>query len=222
MKFWIGLFLGILVSSAYWYMPGENDNSQDISDLSSINNTMSEATAEPDESRKNEVGIEPNASLEPNPVGLPQEEPVYSSELPNSANTTSPGVPIQTSHEHAELMQKSTPRKTVAELHRDLELEEIDSTWAPIMESIISEFVVEHELIEAFSINHVTCRTTLCEIQAFGFEGHSQWNQMMNQMQANDWYRQFNGMSTESTSNNGKATVITILHRSNEEDQSDA
>ncbi len=101
----------------------------------------------------------------------------------------------------------------MAELHRDLELEEIDPDWAPTMESLISEYLLAHDFVEAFSINHITCKSSLCEIQAFGYEGHQQWNTMMSQMRSNDWYREFNGTSISSTSNDGKATVVTVLHR---------
>ena len=54
--------------------------------------------------------------------------------------------PIQTSYAHDKLIKGTTPRKSISQLHEELELEDLDSNWSPQMESYISEYLVKHVL----------------------------------------------------------------------------
>ena len=214
MKFILGLILGATLASIYWINAA--NNSDGIVHTSTPTNASSNEIDHPylPEQITLEESLDPPSVVSTSPAHHNStDEFAQSTNSPAANNEGSPTLPIQTSYEHETMMRRQSARPSVAELHKALELEAIDSTWAPSTESLLSEYLLAHDFIEAFSINHITCRTTMCEIEAFGYEGHQKWNTMMSQMRENGWFKQFSGTSTSSTSHEGKSTVISILHR---------
>ena len=62
----------------------------------------------------------------------------------------------------------------------------------------------------------VDCRSTMCEVLAFGNGAPSsskEWNQAIGDMRNQPWYSEIGGESTSMGSQNGRFTVPTILQR---------
>ena len=55
-----------------------------------------------------------------------------------------------------------------------LESEATDDSWSYFMEQTLHMFISSHANAGNFSIFHIECRTTLCEIQAIGFDESTQ------------------------------------------------
>lgn len=62
----------------------------------------------------------------------------------------------------------------------------------------------------------VDCRSSMCEVLAFGNDGPSSsrgWNQAIGEMRKEPWYSDISGESTSMGSQNGRFTVATIFER---------
>ena len=52
----------------------------------------------------------------------------------------------------------------------DLDAEPKDDSWAYYMEQTLTQFIARHPSATDFEISYVECRTTVCQIQAIGFD----------------------------------------------------
>ena len=225
MKFVLGMILGALIATVYWKFAGENhasgratDNQQSLTSAEKLHKSGLSSGSDRSDFDKAKIQKEHASSNKSNQSVGENAEPaeIGIADVGGAASTAADTIksnPIQNSYEHDKLMNQAAQRKPLAHFHEKLEQEEIDLNWAPELESQIAQFLTKHDLIDAFSVNHITCRTSMCEIEAFGFEGHEKWGTIMRQMQTNDWFHQFQGTSTAASAGSGQATVISILHR---------
>lgn len=79
--------------------------------------------------------------------------------------------------------------------HDSLESEPLDASWAIPMESEIYDysFANSQELANNFSVPNVTCRTTICEIQAIGYGERSLeiWQEATEGLESQQWADEF-------------------------------
>lgn len=122
------------------------------------------------------------------------------------------------SDEHAKMLMPRVPegrRLTLPELHAQPATEGKDAQWAAEMEQNLTGFIAQHNASGEFEVLTVECRTTLCEILAFGNLPDSQqrWNLLGAAMSRQPWWASFKGNSTSSSGRNGRTTIVTILQR---------
>lgn len=127
-------------------------------------------------------------------------------------------APIRLSDEHAKMLAPRVPEGrplTLPELHLQLSTEGKDPQWAAEMEQNLTRFIAQHNASGEFELLAVECRTTLCEILAFGNLPDSQqrWNLLGAEMSRQPWWSAFKGNSTSSSGQNGRTTIVTILQR---------
>ena len=115
---------------------------------------------------------------------------------------------------HAEVAAR-TP--TIDELHRALEAEPEDVSWAYEMQNAIQQFLLQSEPMQHFGSASVHCRTALCEIQAIGYapgpEGQTLWSTVMGQMRLQPWMRQFAKTHGYSSGQGDQFVIFTFLER---------
>lgn len=138
----------------------------------------------------------------------------------SSSGGTGTSMPsIALSREHAKVLAPTTGQNrqlTLAELHMQLVSEAKDDNWGTELEQSIRAFLTAKNSPPEFDIMSVECRTTLCEILAFGNLPTSgeRWNELWNQAHAQPWYGEISGNSTSTFVNNQRYVIVTILHRS--------
>ena len=104
---------------------------------------------------------------------------------------------------------------TLSELHMQLSTQRKDENWALEMEQAMRQFLSQSIVSNEFEVLTVECRTTLCEILAFGNLPSSgeRWNAVMADMAKQAWWSSFQGNATSSSDQNGRTTIVTILQR---------
>lgn len=130
-----------------------------------------------------------------------------------------PPLPMpRLSSEHAELL-KPKPRDgqplTPPELHLQFASERADPNWSLTMEQTLRQFIAQGNASGEFDLLNVECRSTLCEITAFGNLPASgqRWNSLLAEMGSQPWWSQFQGNSTSTSGTNGRTTIVSILQR---------
>ena len=97
--------------------------------------------------------------------------------LTSTTSTASPGtraesIPsISLSEEHAKMLSPVPAEgrpPTLRELHMQFATEREDQTWSLAMEQNLSQFLAQNNNSGEFEILNIDCRSTLCEILAFG------------------------------------------------------
>jgi hypothetical protein len=127
-------------------------------------------------------------------------------------------IPIRLSTDHANMLAPAKPDgrpPTLSEQHMQLLTERKDSSWALEMEENLSQFLAQNNATGEFELLSVECRTTLCEILAFGNLPASpqHWNLLGAELSKQPWWSNFQGNSTASSAQNGRTTIVTILQR---------
>ncbi len=212
MKYLIGFVLGCALTGGIWYFSNSNVRSPDVAETAAstgINEFGANAT--PRDATSN--ADNPNQVSDLN--GDPQTQPRAPSSLASSTTVNnSPEPPILTSQGHEKLIsdEKSRP-PSPRELHEQLQKEPTSPDWSPQMEAQLMEALLSHELISDFSIDQLICKTTLCEIQALGIDGHEKWTLIMHDIGQHDWFKQFSSVSTSANSRDKDAIVLTLLQR---------
>jgi hypothetical protein len=159
----------------------------------------------------------PPAALS-SPTGHPQVV------LNSPTSTANPGaaadsIPsISLSAEHAQILSPVLAEgrvPTLQELHMQFATEREDQSWSIAMEQNLSQFLAQNNISGEFEILTVDCRSTLCEILAFGNLPNSpqRWNTLASEMGKQSWWSNFKGNSTSSSEKNGRTTIVTILQR---------
>lgn len=125
---------------------------------------------------------------------------------------------ISLSAEHARLLSPEFSEDrvpTIQELHMQFVSERDDQNWSLAMEQNLSQFLAQHNTAGEFEILTLDCRSTLCEILAFGNLPNSpqRWSLIVSDMGKQPWWSNFKGNSTSSSETNGRTTIVTILVR---------
>jgi hypothetical protein len=183
-----------------------------------------------------EVRVDPTASIATRDVRLPSEVAAAASRAAEAVQTTGQAAstapamaptrtavmdapaPIRLSAEHAKALFPASQegrRLTIQEQHMLLTNESKDASWALEMEQNINQFLAQNNASGEFEILTVECRKTLCEILAFGNlpNSHQRWNAISAEMTRQAWGSNFQGSSSSTGDQNGRATIITILER---------
>jgi hypothetical protein len=84
---------------------------------------------------------------------------------------------------------RALPGMEIPELHRQLEAEPKDLTWAPQIEYEIQNFIRSASAGTSFSLELVECRTTMCELQVTATDpaARAAWSKLLVDMQQQPW-----------------------------------
>jgi hypothetical protein len=126
---------------------------------------------------------------------------------------------IQLSAEHAKVLVQSADQSrppSLAELHMQISAEGKDAEWAFSTEQQIRQYLVSMDQAAEFEVMSVECRTTMCEILAFGNTPASgqRWNQLWDEATKQPWFSSFSGNSTSTFVRNSRYVIVSVLHRS--------
>jgi hypothetical protein len=104
---------------------------------------------------------------------------------------------------------------SLQEWHARFTTERKDDTWALAMEQTLRLFLQQQITANEFEILAVDCRSTLCEILAFGNLPTSgeRWNQLTAELGRQPWANEFQGNHSSSSGQNGRTTIVTLLQR---------
>jgi hypothetical protein len=135
---------------------------------------------------------------------------------PSAAVDSIPSISL--SAEHARMLSPAPTEgrpPTLQELHMQFATEREDPNWSLEMEQNLNQFLAQSNSAGEFEILTVDCRSTLCEILAFGNLPSSpqRWNAIGSEMGKQPWWSNFKGNSTSSSEKNGRTTIVTILQR---------
>lgn len=150
----------------------------------------------------------------PPPAAPADDDQIPSVERLNNIPPLDTPIPIEMSPAHADVAAR-TP--TIDELHRALESEPEDVSWAYEMQNAIQQFLLQSEPMQHFGSASVHCRTALCEIQAIGYApgpaGQTLWSMVMGQMRLQPWMRQFAKTHGYSSGTGDQFVIFTFLER---------
>lgn len=106
---------------------------------------------------------------------------------------------------------------SIPEAHAELEREEVDPTWAEVVERLIATFIAGHPLGASIALVSLQCRTTRCEIvgTVYGEGGVRTWNTVLRDMQQQSWYATYFSDSRLGSGGSmpGEHRFVTILAR---------
>ena len=147
-------------------------------------------------------------------VGQAQDAPGISQSPTSSAERA--GIPISDAHASFVHRQFTTDEatgesRTVREIFEE---EAYDDSWSYFMEQALRQFVSNHAEAAKFSIFHIECRTSMCEIQAIGFDDStgSYWSRILYDLSLEAWY-DFGEVGTYSNDYQGQLAILTRLKR---------
>ena len=105
------------------------------------------------------------------------------------------------------------------DLHAALEAESEDYAWSHFTEQALRHFLGAHAEIIYFDVINIECRTSLCEIQAFGVDNSTvpRWAKILHDLRNQPW-SEFGQVGTSSSTVDGREVLITYLHRSSKSD----
>jgi hypothetical protein len=128
-------------------------------------------------------------------------------------------IPVSEAHENFIRNQYTTDegtgeRRNVREI---LESEPIDESWSYFMEQTLQMFISNHAEASKFSIFHIECRTSMCEVQVIGFDEStaSDWSRILYDMSLQPWY-EFGQVGTTQNGYQGQLAILTRLTRLDE------
>lgn len=126
-------------------------------------------------------------------------------------------VPISVSDAHKDMLARADGRGQTA-THEELEAQPEDDSWSYFMEQALAEFIGGHPNADKFVIFNIECRTTLCEIQAVGYDGSTSpdWSRILYDLRSQPW-QDFEQVGSSSTSYQGQLAIVTHLRRRNSE-----
>ena len=215
--FLLGMFL---VGSAWFFVELRNDNS--------VVSTTSERpqVAESPPTTRSQITNQssaPNISRGASTDLTVQHNPIEITPVEIEQNGTDIDfVPIPLLAEHAALVEKPHSGPTLAELHQQLEHEVLDAGWAIPLQQNISDYIYR-EWPDTIDLLSVDCRATMCELQAHSYspeqQSHTnagdfdQWLQVIAGMRQEDWFHSIATLNLSIQPSDGKAVVVTILHR---------
>lgn len=98
--------------------------------------------------------------------------------------------------------------------HAELEAEPEDDSWSYFMEQSLRQFLGQHPKASLFTIFNVECRTTLCEIQATGYDPSTapDWDRILYDLGQQPWY-DFRHVGTSQDEYQGQLAIVTHLTR---------
>ena len=102
------------------------------------------------------------------------------------------------------------------QLRKKFEDEEKDFEWAHFNEQAIHQFLARHPMGTEFQIPSVECRSTICQIEAVGFDESTgpSWQRMMYDLNLESW-ASFGQVSNRFVPQNGQLMIFQELHRQN-------
>ena len=133
-----------------------------------------------------------------------------------SSNVAPRAIPVSEAHE-AIIGRQFRPDEETGEKRavRDiLEAEAVDDSWSYFMTQTLQLFISGHSEANKFSIFHIECRTTMCEVQALGFDESTSpdWSRILYDMSLEPWY-EFTGSGTHNDNYEGQLVILTRLFR---------
>jgi len=95
-----------------------------------------------------------------------------------------------------------------------LEAEEKDEGWSYFTEQALRLFISGHAEAKKFSIFHIECRSSMCEIQAVGFNDSTapDWSRVLYDLEQQPWY-DFGQVGTSFNDYQGQLAILTRLYR---------
>lgn len=176
---------------------------------------------------------------QPSPLAVPREAPVVVPQAPLAASAAPAAVPVTTpapvaaavsrpaaadpavpaatlSAEHAAVLVGRRRPPTLQELHAEFVTQPKHAQHAPTLESSIRQAVTAGNASGEFELIAVDCRTTLCEVLAFGNLPGSgdRWNELTAAMAKQPWYAEhIRNESTTAAVQNNRYVIVTMLQR---------
>ena len=122
-------------------------------------------------------------------------------------------VPVSVSDAHKDMLARADGGGQTA-THEELEAQPEDDSWSYFMEQALAEFIGGHPNADKFVIFNIECRTTLCEIQAVGYDGSTSpdWSRILYDLRSQPW-QDFEQVGSSSTSYQGQLAIVTHLRR---------
>lgn len=89
-----------------------------------------------------------------------------------------------------------------------------DPSWSYYMEQTLRQYLASHARAAQFDFTSVDCRTTFCEVRAFGFDESTEpvWVQVMYDVKQQPW-SEFGQYGTASGREGGRLVLIGTFHR---------
>jgi hypothetical protein len=89
-----------------------------------------------------------------------------------------------------------------------------DVSWAYYMERAMLQYLSNHGAMSQFSVDHIECRTTICQIgvEAYAESANPDWQRVIYDMRQEPWY-EFGQVGSSSGAVDGRQMTVTTLHR---------
>ena len=221
----LGLMVGVVLG---WTARGVVDRDEDALPVHQESPAATES--EPaNEARAPSDPIEPQApsssrpdSIASTPKGdaseteFEDQQPVQLAPQIPPGDAERPSIPVSDAHASF-IYNQSTRDEETGERRRVrdvLESEERDESWSYFMEQTLRMFIANHADASKFSVFHIECRTTMCEIQVIGFDESTSpdWSRVLYDMTLQPWY-EFGQVGTTAGRYQGQLALLTRLTR---------
>ena len=168
-------------------------------------------------SESDQGGLNANRGQESTPITTPERIPL-SSTAPS--DQSGPEALIHEAEEisTAESTKTGAVSPWPSSLREALTAEPKDDSWAYYMEQTLLQYLSSHPSIAQFDISNIECRTTVCQIEVFGFDESTVpiWGQVTYDIQQQPW-SEF-GQSGSSAGNvDDRFVIVSTFHRVFEE-----
>lgn len=185
-SFAIGLIFGVVIGALTVWSIGGSGGDEVLPVVEPEDNTTSIPELEP---------VVP--PVERKPQELPSEKKQEGGNSKSPIDTTVDPVVPWPEHQRAEL-----------------KLEPKDDSWAYYMEQTLLQFLSTHPSIDQFELSYIECRTTICQIEVFGFDESTVpvWQQVMYDINQQPW-SEFGQYSSGSGDSDGRLTILAKLQR---------
>ncbi len=152
-------------------------------------------------------------------TGFEDQQPVQAAFQTPPGDAERRAIPVSDAHASI-IHSQSTQDEETGERRRIrdiLESEERDESWSYFMEQTLRMFIANHADAGKFSVFHIECRTTMCEIQVIGFDESTSpdWSRVLYDMTLQPWY-EFGQVGTHAGRYQGQLALLTRLTRMRE------
>jgi hypothetical protein len=151
-------------------------------------------------------------------AALAQPAPVRAAPV-TAAATATPLPPLQLSDEHASMLLTPVapppPQLTLQEQYARFLAEGEDRNWSFATAQALQGYIANHQYSAEFDVRNVECRQTACVITVFGNQrgSNARWANVLAGMRSEPWDSGFSGSSLSMREVNGRAAIVTLLHR---------
>jgi hypothetical protein len=152
-------------------------------------------------------------SVDPAPIAPSSDDRVATSRVPPAA--VSEALSFEFGPDlAASIAEQESEEGSAGKLHVALEAEARDDTWAYAAETRLQNSLVNEVGSGKFTLNHMECRATLCEVHLSGSDTQSRAMQdWTNEISKQNWSTEMAMTAQSSVTNQGKTESLLILRR---------